>query len=94
MPHRRPLSFVSFFSVKNRQLEQRHADQLRLVQEVAQAERDQMVSQLQRELEKRQQQLQQVKEEEGRLKDQIVNLSEVRKTPLFTLDGPLMREFL
>lgn len=79
MPHRRrPLSCLSFLSFhKNRQLEQRHTDQLRMVQEVAQAERDQLVSQLQRELDQRHQQLQQVKEEESRLKDQLVAMSEV-----------------
>lgn len=76
--NRRPISFFSFFSHKNRQLEQRHADQLRLVQEVAQAERDQLVSQLQRELDQRLQQLQLAKEEESRLKGQLTAMSEVR----------------
>ncbi len=66
----------------NRQLEQRHADQLRLVQEVAQADRDQVVSQLQRELEKRQQQLLQAKEEETRLKESLAQLKEVRTPEL------------
>ncbi|XP_057374956.1 ninein-like isoform X2 [Daphnia carinata] len=59
-----------------KQLEQRHADQLRLVQEVAQADRDQLVSQLQRELDKRQQQLSQSKEEEARLKESMQTMSE------------------
>jgi hypothetical protein len=59
-------------------LEQRHADQLRLVQEVAQADRDQLVSQLQRDLDKRQQQLLQTKEEESRLKESLQAMSEVR----------------
>ena len=63
-----------------RQLEQRHADQLRMVQEMAQAERDQLVSQLQRELDKRQQQLGQAKEEETRLKDSVLLLNEVCTT--------------
>ena len=66
----------------NRQLEQRHADQLRLVQEVAQADRDQVVSQLQRELEKRQQQLLQAKEEETRLKESLAQLKGVRTPEL------------
>ena len=61
------------------QLEQRHADQLRLVQEVAQADRDQLVSQLQRDLDKRQQQLHQTKEEESRLKESMQTMSEVKK---------------
>jgi hypothetical protein len=59
-------------------LEQRHADQLRLVQEVAQADRDQLVSQLQQDLDKRQQQLLQTKEEESRLKESLQAMSEVR----------------
>ncbi|XP_045033460.1 ninein isoform X2 [Daphnia magna] len=59
-----------------KQLEQRHADQLRLVQEVAQADRDQLVSQLQRDLDKRQQQLLQTKEEESRLKESMQTMSE------------------
>lgn len=58
-------------------MEQRHADQLRLVQEVAQADRDQLVSQLQRDLDKRQQQLLQTKEEESRLKESMQTMSEV-----------------
>ena len=60
-------------------MEQRHADQLRLVQEVAQADRDQLVSQLQRDLDKRQQQLHQTKEEESRLKESMQTMSEVKK---------------
>lgn len=60
-------------------MEQRHADQLRLVQEVAQADRDQLVSQLQRDLDKRQQQLLQTKEEESRLKESMQTMSEVKK---------------
>jgi len=59
-----------------KQLEQRHADQLRLVQEVAQTDREQLVSQLQRDLDQRQQQLFQIKEEEGRLKEKAVLMSE------------------
>ncbi|EFX84463.1 hypothetical protein DAPPUDRAFT_222984 [Daphnia pulex] len=59
-----------------KQLEQRHADQLRLVQEVAQADRDQLVSQLQQDLDKRQQQLLQTKEEESRLKESLQAMSE------------------
>ena len=60
-----------------RQLEQRHAEQLRLVQEVAQADRDQLVSQLQRDLDKRKQQIQQLKEEESRLKESAISMTEV-----------------
>ena len=60
-------------------VEQRHADQLRLVQEVAQADRDQLVSQLQRDLDKRQQQLHQTKEQESRLKESMQTMSEVKK---------------
>ena len=54
-----------------KQLEQRHADQLRMANEVAQAERDQLVSKLQRELDKRHQQLVQAKEEEVRLMESV-----------------------
>jgi hypothetical protein len=49
-----------------------------LVQEVAQADRDQLVSQLQQDLDKRQQQLLQTKEEESRLKESLQAMSEVR----------------
>ena len=63
--------------VNERQLEQRHADQLRLVQEVAQTERDQLVSQLQRDLDQRQQQLFQIKEEETKLKQKVEHMTEV-----------------
>lgn len=66
------------FRFARRQLEQRHADQLRLVQEVAQADRDQLVSQLQRELDKRQLQLSQAKEEDARLKESLNAMAEVR----------------
>jgi len=59
-----------------KQLEQRHADQLRLVQEVAQTERDQLVSQLQRDLDQRQQQLFQIKEEETKLKQKVEHMTE------------------
>jgi hypothetical protein len=65
-------------------LEQRHADQLRLVQEVAQADRDQLVSQLQRDLDKRQQQLLQTKEEESRLKESMQAMSEVKMMTFLT----------
>ena len=63
----------------SRQLEQRHADQLRMANEVAQAERDQLVSKLQRELDKRHQQLVQAKEEEVRLKESVQLTNEVPK---------------
>ena len=65
-------------------MELRHSEQLRLVQEVAQADRDQLVSQLQRELDKRQQQIQQLKEEESRLKESALSMTEVRTSVFFS----------
>lgn len=47
------------------------------MQEVAQADREQQVSQLQRELDKRQLQLSQAKEEEARLKEALNAMTEV-----------------
>jgi len=47
------------------------------VQEVAQTDREQLVSQLQRDLDQRQHQLFQIKEEEARLKEKAVLMTEV-----------------